>query len=159
MNRIVLLTGSNIGDCQSNLKKANELIEEKIGKITASSSVYMTAAWGNTEQDDFLNQVLVVDSALSPMNALDQILAIERHMGRVRTIKNAPRLIDIDILFFNQDVIQEIDLEIPHPLIGERRFVLEPLNELMAEEIHPVSGKKINQMLIECSDPLVVRKK
>jgi 2-amino-4-hydroxy-6-hydroxymethyldihydropteridine diphosphokinase len=159
MNRIVLLTGSNIGDCQSNLKKANELIEEKIGKITALSSIYMTAAWGNTEQDDFLNQVLVVDSALSPMNVLDQILAIERHMGRVRTIKNAPRLIDIDILFFNQDAIQEKELEIPHPLIGERRFVLEPLNELMAEEIHPVSGKKIKHMLIECSDPLVVRKK
>jgi 2-amino-4-hydroxy-6-hydroxymethyldihydropteridine diphosphokinase len=159
MNRIVLLTGSNIGDSASHLVIAKSKIDECIGKVYAASSIYQTAAWGKTDQPDFLNQVLMIHSNHTAVDVLQLILNIEQKMGRVRTEKNAPRIIDIDILFFKNDIIQSDDLIVPHPLIAQRRFVLEPLNELMGSEIHPVSQKKIAQMLEECTDTLVVRKK
>jgi 2-amino-4-hydroxy-6-hydroxymethyldihydropteridine diphosphokinase len=159
MNRIVLLTGSNIGDSQLNLEKAKNGIQQKIGDIAGESSIYITAAWGKTDQPDFLNQVLLVHSNHTATDVLQLILTIEQNMGRIRTEKNAPRIIDIDILFFNNDIIQTENLIVPHPLIAQRRFVLEPLNELMSKEIHPVSQKKIAQMLQECTDTLIVRKK
>lgn len=158
MNRIVLLTGSNIGDSLSNLTIAKKGIKKHIGEINAESSIYVTAAWGKTDQPDFLNQILIVDTSLSSTETLLKILAIEEAMGRIRTEKNAPRIIDIDILFYNNDKVQESNLEIPHPLIGSRRFVLEPLNEVLPDYVHPVSKKKINQMLLECTDDLIVRK-
>jgi 2-amino-4-hydroxy-6-hydroxymethyldihydropteridine diphosphokinase len=159
MNRIILLTGSNIGDSLLNLEKAKNGIQQKIGDIAAESSIYITAAWGKTDQPDFLNQVLLIHSNHTATDVLQLILTIEQNMGRIRTEKNAPRTIDIDILFFNDDIIQTENLIVPHPLIAERRFVLEPLNELMSNEIHPVHQKKISQLLEECTDTLVVRKK
>lgn len=159
MNRIVLLTGSNIGNSASHLIFAKNNIEGCIGKVHAESSIYQTAAWGNPDQPDFLNQVLVIHSSYTAPDVLQLILTIEQNMGRLRIEKNAPRIIDIDILFFNQDIIQTEDLVVPHPLIAQRRFVLEPLNELMGAEIHPVYQKKITQLFEECTDTLIVRKK
>jgi len=135
------------------------MLSDKIGRINLTSSIYETAAWGNTDQSNFLNQVLVLETQLTAPVAMKTILQIEERMGRIRTEKNAPRIIDIDILFFNDEVIDESWLKIPHPLIGARRFVLAPLNEVMPNLIHPVSQKKIEQMLQECNDQLVVIKK
>ena len=126
MNSTYLLLGSNMGNSEEQLQTSIELIETHVGKLIRKSSLYATAAWGNEDQPDFVNQVLVVETALSATETLDQILAIEKSMGRVRTIKNAPRIIDIDILFFNSDIIRQKNLAVPHPEIQNRRFVLTP---------------------------------
>jgi 2-amino-4-hydroxy-6-hydroxymethyldihydropteridine diphosphokinase len=158
MHTIYLLLGSNMGNSHEQLLLAQKNIVADIGKITASSSLYSTAAWGNTDQADFLNQVLIVETNLPASKLLKSILSIEKKMGRVRTIKNAPRIIDIDILFCNSDVVKLKNLTIPHPEIQNRRFVLTPLAELSANFMHPSLKKSINQLLIACKDPLNVQK-
>ncbi|MEO6548305.1 MAG: 2-amino-4-hydroxy-6-hydroxymethyldihydropteridine diphosphokinase [Ferruginibacter sp.] len=158
MNKTFLLLGSNIGDSLAQLNSAIHHIGQNTGKLLTRSGMYITAAWGNTQQPDFLNQVIVIETAFTAEQTLQSILAIEKMMGRVRTVKNAPRIIDIDILFFNDEIIQQNDLVIPHPEIQNRRFVLIPLNELAPELEHPVLGKTVHQLLAECPDPLVVKK-
>jgi 2-amino-4-hydroxy-6-hydroxymethyldihydropteridine diphosphokinase len=158
MNTIYLLLGSNMGNSNEQLLLAQKNIEDCIGKITLSSSLYSTAPWGNTNQADFLNQVLIVETPLTAVKVLKSVLAIEKKMGRVRTIKNAPRIIDIDILFFNNDIIKTKNLTVPHPEIQNRRFVLTPIAELTPNFIHPVLKKTIQQLLIECKDELNVQK-
>ncbi len=153
-----LLLGSNIGNSHEQLLAAKKNIATFIGDITASSSMYSTAAWGNTDQADFLNQILLIETDLAASKLLRSILIIEKNMGRVRTMKNAPRIIDIDILFFNNDIIQAKKLTIPHPEIQNRKFVLTPLAELSPNFVHPSLKKTINQLLIECKDPLNVQK-
>ena len=157
MNKIYLLLGGNMGDRISNLSTAKKLIEQKIGKITKRSSVYQTAAWGIKDQPDFLNQVLLVKTKLDALECMQQILAIENKIGRIRTIKNAPRVIDIDILFYNDEIINLPNLVVPHPQIEKRKFVLIPMNELVADMIHPVLRRSINYLLSTCTDPLEVR--
>jgi len=120
--------------------------------------LYSTAAWGNTQQPDFLNQVIVVQTKLTAQQTIQTILSIEKKMGRVRTVKNAPRIIDIDILFFNKDIIKEKNLEVPHPHIPNRRFVLIPLNELSPNLKHPVFQQSVHYLLENCKDPLNVKK-
>ena len=158
MNKTYLLLGSNIGNPNRQLLKAIALIEKNIGRLKRQSGLYITAAWGNTNQPDFLNQVIVVETILTPQNTMLAILAIEKKMGRIRTLKNAPRIIDIDILFFNKEIIAQPNLVIPHPQIQNRRFVLIPLNELSANFIHPVLQKTIHQLLRVCPDMLAVKK-
>ena len=121
--------------------------------------MYTTAAWGNTNQPDFLNQVIVIYTKLQPNELMESILEIEKKLGRVRTIKNAPRTIDIDILFYEKEIINQKDLIIPHPLIQQRKFVLIPLNELSPLFFHPVLKKNISQLLKLCKDKLPVHKK
>ena len=147
-----------MGDSQAQLKKAKSLIKKQAGKISRESSLYSTAAWGNTEQPDFLNQVIVITTKLEPKILLENILQIEKSMGRIRTIKNAPRMIDIDILFYEKDIVNEQNLQIPHPLIQERNFVLYPMNELSPQFVHPVFKKSVHQLLISCKDKLIVKK-
>jgi 2-amino-4-hydroxy-6-hydroxymethyldihydropteridine diphosphokinase len=147
-----------MGNNHEQLLLAKKNIIADIGQVTASSSMYSTAAWGNTEQADFLNQVLMVETNLTPSKLLQSVLNIEKTMGRVRTIKNAPRIIDIDILFFNNDIVKLKNLSIPHPEIQNRRFVLTPLAELSPNFVHPSLKKTINQLLITCKDPLNVQK-
>lgn len=154
-----LLLGSNIGNSEKNLEKAKKEIEKKIGKVIRSSSVYKTQAWGKKNQPDFLNQVLIVDTSLSPEKAIETILSIEHKMGRVRKQKNEPRIIDIDILFYGKEIVNAPHLTIPHPLMQERNFVLKPLNELSPQWMHPVLKKSIHNLLIACKDPLTVEKK
>ena len=122
------------------------------------SGLYSTAAWGNTSQPDFLNQVIEVATSLDAAETLQTILAIEKIMGRTRTVKNAPRVIDIDILFFNNEIITQSDLTIPHPEIQNRRFVLTPLYEIAPQMIHPLLNKTIHELLLQCPDQLAVKK-
>jgi 2-amino-4-hydroxy-6-hydroxymethyldihydropteridine diphosphokinase len=158
MNKAYLLTGGNEGDRYLNMQQARTNIELICGQILQVSALYETAPWGKTDQADFLNQVLLLETNLPPRALLEAILSIEEKGGRIRTIKNAPRTIDIDILFYNQLVLNEPGLTIPHPRISERRFVLEPLNEISPAFRHPVLGKTIHELLLECTDELVVKK-
>jgi 2-amino-4-hydroxy-6-hydroxymethyldihydropteridine diphosphokinase len=147
-----------MGNSQALLTEAIKLIRDKCGDVINQSSVYATKAWGNENQPDFLNQVIIIHTRISAINLLDILLNIEKEMGRSRTVKNAPRLIDIDILFFDNDIINLPELTIPHPLMDKRRFVLAPLNELSPAFVHPVLHKTIEQLLIECPDKLDVKK-
>lgn len=158
MNNTYLLLGSNMGNSTELLSKAIEQIENKIGPLLLSSNLYATAAWGNTSQPDFLNQVIKVATHLAAAETLAIILSIEKNMGRIRTTKNAPRIIDIDILFFNNEIINQSDLIVPHPEIQNRRFVLTPLQEIAPQMIHPVLNKTIEQLLSQCPDQLAVKK-
>lgn len=155
---IFLLLGSNEGDPVRNLDVAREQIVAQVGVITKQSSLYRTAAWGIEEQPDFLNQVLEIATALTPEVLLEKILAIELAMGRVRTKKWGPRLIDIDLLFYGGEVRDTKSLILPHPGIPERRFTLLPLSEIAPEFIHPMLKKTVVDLLRECSDPLEVLK-
>jgi len=147
-----------MGNSTELLSNAIEQIENKIGPLLLQSNLYATAAWGNTSQPDFLNQVIEVATQLDATETLKEILSIEKNMGRIRTVKNAPRIIDIDILFFNNEIINRIDLIVPHPEIQNRRFVLIPLNEIVPQMIHPVLNKTIDQLLSFCPDQLAVKK-
>lgn len=158
MNKIYLLLGSNIGNSKDQLSIAQSFIQKKIGKIVRLSSKYKTAAWGMTDQPDFINQVIIVESDLKANEVMQIILYIESTMGRIRTVKNAPRIIDIDILYFEKQVIHQQDLVIPHPAIQFRRFVLIPLNELSPNFFHPELKESNHQLLLKCSDKLDVKK-
>jgi 2-amino-4-hydroxy-6-hydroxymethyldihydropteridine diphosphokinase len=158
MNIAYLLLGSNMGNSQQQLVKAQKNIQQQIGSITRQSGLYQTAAWGNTKQPDFLNQVIIVHTLLTAENTMQTILAIEKKMGRIRTKKNAPRIIDIDILFFNKEIIETKNLSVPHPQLQNRNFVLIPLNELSPNLKHPVLHKTIHQLLRISPDELTVNK-
>jgi 2-amino-4-hydroxy-6-hydroxymethyldihydropteridine diphosphokinase len=158
MNYAYLLTGANLGKREEQLAFAANLLRERCGTIIDRSSLYETAPWGKTDQPNFLNQALVIETDLSARETLNLILSIENLMGRDRTEKNGPRIIDVDILFFNHQIIREPGLVIPHPEMANRRFVLEPLNEIAPAFIHPVSYKPVSQLLMECGDLLPVKK-
>ena len=158
MNKIYILLGSNLGRSKEQLKKSRDLISKRVGKIIRQSGTYQTAAWGRTDQPDFLNQVIVVETMLPATETMKTLLEIEKNLGRTRNQKNEPRIIDIDILFFNKWIIEESGLTIPHPRIEDRRFVLVPVNELSPRFTHPVSGKTIHHLLRVCPDKLTVKK-
>jgi len=158
MNKAYLLLGSNMGNSRRQLSTAIARINKKTGRVIRRSGLYRTAAWGNTHQPDFLNQVIVVETILNAAETLQSILSIEEGMGRIRTVKNAPRIIDIDLLFFNKEIIKTQELTLPHPEIQNRRFVLTPLNELAPGLKHPVFNKTIHRLLSECPDRLDVKK-
>jgi 2-amino-4-hydroxy-6-hydroxymethyldihydropteridine diphosphokinase len=158
MNNTYLLTGGNEGDRYLHMQQAKANIEHICGRIIRVSSLYETAAWGKTDQSDFLNQVLLVETLLCPKDLMQAIFEIEKALGRKRSVRNAPRTIDIDILFYNNEVMDSPGLTIPHPRISERRFVLEPLNEIASDYIHPALHKSVRQLLMECKDELAVKK-
>ncbi len=158
MNTAYLLIGGNLGKKKENLLRAKELIGENCGPIQNISSLYETDAWGNTNQPTFLNQVLQIQTLLNARQLIRKILKLEKLMGRVRKEKLAPRIIDIDILFFNEEIHDLRFLKIPHAEINKRRFVLVPLAEIAPELVHPVFKKKISQLLDECEDNLPVKK-
>lgn len=156
MNGIYLIIGGNIGNRVQNIYDCKQHIEHDMGNIEAASSIYETAAWGKTDEPNYLNQVLKINTIYPPKLLLKKCLEIEKKMGRIRNEKWSSRTIDIDILFYNNEIIDEPNLRIPHPRIAERKFVLIPLNELAAEEEHPIYKNTINSLLISCDDILEV---
>jgi len=158
MNKAYLLIGGNLGDRNKNLNEAIEHIARKCGVIIKQSSLYDTAAWGKTDQSAFLNQALVLQTELTPAELMKKLLGIEKKMGRQRKEKNDPRIIDIDILFFDDEILDTKLLTLPHPQIQNRRFALVPLMEIAADLIHPIFKKTISTLLKECPDKLEVKK-
>ncbi len=158
MNIVYLLTGGNIGDRKLALQKALSLIELNCGEIISLSSIFETEPWGNPDQPPFFNQVMAIQTELKPRQVLRRILKIETQTGRIREEKYGPRIIDIDILFYNDEVHNYPLLKIPHPEIQNRRFVLVPLAEIAQDFIHPVLKKSITQLLAICPDKLEVSK-
>jgi 2-amino-4-hydroxy-6-hydroxymethyldihydropteridine diphosphokinase len=154
--KIHLLIGSNMGDRKAYLAQAIAEIGKKIGKITQKSRLYETQAWGLTNQPDFMNQALEVETPLSPQATLAKILDIETDMGRIRTEKYAERTIDIDILLFAEVIVEEADLQIPHPRLPERNFALVPLMEIAGEIEHPILKTTIEDIYFESPDTLDV---
>lgn len=159
MNNAYLLIGGNMGDRLANLEIALTAIQEQIGTMLSASSIYETAAWGMEDQPSFLNQALLISTRLEAQELMDKLLAIELQMGRIRNIPLGPRTIDIDIIFFNNQIINSNKLVIPHPQMQKRNFVLTPLNEIAPQFVHPILNKSINQLLIECTDSLLCIKK
>lgn len=154
---IFILLGTNLGEKAQNINKAIQLIEERIGLIISKSSLYETQAWGLTDQPSFYNQVIQVDSTLNPLKMLEEINKIEALMGRTRFIKWGERIIDIDILYYHQQIIDLPNLQIPHPGIPDRRFTLIPLEEIASELIHPILFKTQKELLDECRDDLTAK--
>lgn len=156
MNELVLLLGSNLDDREQILLEASRQIENKIGQVTSRSKLYQTAAWGNEDQPIFLNQVLVVNTTKSVRESLTITQEIELGMGRVRYERWGPRLIDIDILYYNALVLEEGDLVVPHPQMHKRRFTLVPLVEVLPEKLHPIFNCTSKMLLDNCEDRLDV---
>ena len=143
---VYLALGTNLGDRDANLARARELMLSK-ALILETSPIYITPPWGYEDQPDFLNQVLKVQTRMAPRRLLRFLKKVESKMGRIKTFRNGPRLIDIDILFYGQRVIEENDLCIPHPRLHERAFVLVPLNDIAPDFVHPVLKLSVEAML------------
>ncbi|MBS1564719.1 MAG: 2-amino-4-hydroxy-6-hydroxymethyldihydropteridine diphosphokinase [Bacteroidetes bacterium] len=158
MNKSYLLIGGNTGDRSGYLTRAAGLINASAGLITRFSSIYETAAWGKTDQPSFLNQALELETSLEPAVLMETLLSIEARLGRERLERYGPRVIDIDMLLYNDAVINTPLLTVPHPELSRRRFALEPLNEIAGHYVHPLLKKTIAQLLAECPDPLAVKK-
>ncbi|MEN9350225.1 MAG: hypothetical protein RL372_1203 [Bacteroidota bacterium] len=159
MNTAYLLIGGNLGDRAAYLQMAQTKIADTCGNITNTSSIYETAAWGNTSQPSFYNQAIVVSTTLSPEALMDQLLSIELEMGRVRDQKYGPRTIDLDILMIDGLVFNTEKLTIPHPQMHNRRFALLPMVEVAPTLKHPLLDQSIEDLLQNCPDTLDVQKK
>ncbi len=151
-NQVFLGLSSNIGDKKNNLDIALIKIEE-FSKIAKVSSFYKTPPYGYQDQDNFLNIAVKIETSLTATELIFKLQAIENKMGRVRKFKNGPRIIDIDILLYNEEIINKKNLKVPHPEMHKRNFVLSPLSEIAAEISHPVLNKKIKILKKELKNP------
>ena len=158
MSTVFIQLGSNKGDRKKNIEKALSYLEEMIGVIIKKSNIYETTPWRAENQDNYLNQVILLKTMLNPNIVLIKAMEIEYLMGRVRLKKWSSREIDIDILFYNHEIISKHNLSIPHKFLHERRFVLEPLNDIAPNFIHPSYNKSISELLETCSDQGKVKK-
>ena len=158
MNTSYLLIGGNEGERTAQLAAARAAISATAGTIIRASALYETAPWGKSDQPWFLNQALQIETEKDAPTLLNGLLAIEADMGRKRLEKYGSRHIDIDILFFNDSILRTPGLTIPHPEIPNRRFVLEPLNEIAPQYIHPGLHRSVRELLLACTDPLEVKR-
>ena len=149
---VVIALGSNIGDREQNLVGAIRALERLGVSITRQSSFYLTEPVGGPEQEWFLNAVAQGETALTPEELLRVCLQIEEEFGRERRVRNGPRTLDLDVLFYGDERFATETLEIPHPRLHERRFVLEPLVEVDPERVHPVLGTGVQELLKTCPD-------
>lgn len=159
MHLAYLLIGSNLGDKTTYLKNAGSYIQQQCGQIVKQSSFYETEPWGFTEQPSFLNQALCIQTELAPAQLMHTLLQIESSMGRTRKLKMGPRIIDLDILQIDQQIVDTPLLQLPHPAMHLRRFALIPMEEIAPQLIHPQFNKTITQLLAECTDQTDVQKK
>lgn len=159
MATVYLCLGSNLGDRIKQFQSAQIEIGKNIGKILIKSSVYDTEPWGLSVDESFLNQVLIVESTLEPEMLLDECLEIEKKHGRVRdSLVYESRTLDIDLLFYDNEIINSNKLTLPHPQIANRKFVLEPLCEISPEFIHPLLKRSLSELLYSCQDEMKVKK-
>lgn len=159
MNKVYLLIGGNIGDRLENIQLATNQIQKQCGNIVQYSSLYETEAWGYTDQPLFLNQALLLETTLGATELMQQFLAIELNLGRKRHEPLGPRTIDIDIIYFNDEIISNDNLTIPHPRMAQRNFVLIPICEIAPDYIHPLFNLSNSNLLKECGDKSHVYKK
>jgi 2-amino-4-hydroxy-6-hydroxymethyldihydropteridine diphosphokinase len=156
--QVFLLLGTNDGNRMANLNSAKDEIKKSVGLVAEESAIYQTAAWGKTDQPDFYNQVLLLQTTMSPEALLLHLQQIEKKLGRERKEKWGARIIDIDIVYFGKTVLNTPDLLIPHPAIALRRFTLVPLVEIAPHFVHPVLKKTNLVLLQECVDVLAVKR-
>ncbi len=157
--KVYLLLGSNMGDREQLINAAIDHISRRVGDVVSRSAFYETAAWGKEDQPSFINVALEISTPLSAEAVLDTILDIEHDMGRVRLEVWGARLIDIDLIFFGNEVIEIPNkLIVPHPELQNRRFVLEPLVEIAPNHLHPKLNKTVSDILISLQDKLSVSK-
>ncbi len=156
MTSIYLLLGTNLGNKIKNLEKVRELLVSNRVTIRRESSIYETAAWGIEDQPTFLNQVVEIETAKTPDKLLDLTQEIEKKIGRVRKEKWGERLIDIDILYYGDSIIDQEDLQVPHPEIQNRRFTLVPMVDIAQDFVHPQLLVSQEALLKACEDTLEV---
>lgn len=154
----ILMLGGNLGDVKSNFELALKKLECEKGSIFKQSSLYQSDPWGDTDQPPFLNQAIWYKTALKPEKLLEMVLGIENDLGRVRNRKNGPRIMDIDILLIDNQIINTLALTIPHPRMHLRRFNMLPLAELIPEWIHPILNKSMQELMDLCEDKTAVLK-
>lgn len=152
MTTVFLLLGSNLGDRPATLRRAVDLLQTQVGTVKKTSGLYETAPWGNTDQPAFLNQAVELITGLPPLQLLKTTQAIEEQLGRVRREKWGARLIDIDLLFYGNEILDLPDLKIPHPYLPQRRFALAPLAEIAGKFVHPGLRKTVTALLADCAD-------
>ena len=158
MAKVYFLIGGNLGDRELILDQSINLMQQMIGNLLKLSPIYETEPWGFEHEQNFLNQVVVLESDMEPIQVLDRCQDIEKRMGRIRKENRySERTIDIDILFYEDRIINSARLEVPHPRMKDRKFALCPLQDIAKEFIHPVFQKSITELLDECLDDSEVK--
>lgn len=159
MHSLVILLGSNQGNSKALIISAKQLLQAKLGKCTKASSIYKSEAWGFQSETAFLNQVLVFETLENPHKVLEIALEIEKELGRIRkTDAYTSRTMDIDLLFYDDLIVEEANLQLPHPRLHLRRFTLAPLTEVLPDHIHPKLKKTLRELFESCKDTLNVIK-
>jgi 2-amino-4-hydroxy-6-hydroxymethyldihydropteridine diphosphokinase len=157
-NSIYLCIGGNLGNREENLEETRDFIMFNIGDILAESPIYQSPAWGMEGAPDFLNQVLHVESTLTLTQLMDEIAELEEFYGRERSAEGyKSREMDVDVLFYNDEIVEEEGITVPHPRMHMRRFVLKPLSDIAGEFMHPVLKKTVTQLLAACEDTAEVK--